>query len=85
LIGNFDLTTNSNLELAKNIFGLKYPTEDSTLESIEGKFCILWFTINTEYFGMESSQEDSIPKLILVDFIAGVIMINCVFMDKPTK
>jgi hypothetical protein len=47
VIGNFDLTTNSNLELVKNIFGLKYPTEDSTPKSIEGDFA---------FFGLQSTH-----------------------------
>jgi hypothetical protein len=38
-----------------------------------------------DYSSMESSQEYSVLESIMVDIIVGVIMIGCVFMDKPTK
>jgi hypothetical protein len=43
--GIFGLATNSNLKLAKNNFGLKYPIDKSTLESIEGDFTFFSFEL----------------------------------------
>jgi hypothetical protein len=84
-IGNFDSIINSNLESAKNNFGVEYPIEDSTLESVgvDSKL----FNLESAYinFDMESTQEDSIPKSQVANFIIDVIMIDCVFIQTNTK
>jgi hypothetical protein len=79
-VGNFDSTINSNVEFGRNDFGLEYFIEDSTLKLDGVDFELFGLELAWSNFSMESTQEDSIPKLLMANFVVGVIMIGFVSM-----
>jgi hypothetical protein len=63
-----------------NNFGLEYSTKDSTLELDGVDFYFFGLELAWTNFNMESTKEDSIPKLLVANSVIGVIMIGCVFI-----
>jgi hypothetical protein len=60
---------------------LAYLIEESTPKSAEGNFSLFGVQLARTNFHIKFAHEDSILELLVVNYVVGVIMIGCVFIQ----